>query len=192
MFSGNIKAQYEMVNEFYKNQGIETLYKGIYLGKTAKNDKEFFKFQFHGVLKGENRFFEVLFETNTDKKASKTVLFNETDKPEKSNLSAYLLYCSKDESRKDLSYKLKNEQHDEYDFSKLPQSPDAFFKSANAENEKRTDTVFVVSIHAGKYGNWFPTELLLWIKTEDGKYLPERYKTSINGSREGFNIKITV
>ena len=191
IFSENIKAQNKMENEFYENDNKETLYKGIYLGKITKDDKEFFKFQFDGVLKGENRFLEVYFETNIDKETEKTAFLRETDKPAKSEDFAYLLFKNDEESSSDLSYKLKNNQYGVlYDFSRLPKSPDAFFKPVNAENENIKDSVFVVSIVANKHDDFFVVELLLWIKTTDGKYLPERYQTQIDKKSEALGIKI--
>ena len=191
IFSENIKAQNTVKDEFYKNQNKETLYKGIYLGKITKNDKEYFKFQFDGVLKGKNRFLDVFFETNVDKKADKSAFIKETNKAAQGKFPAYLLYQNNYDPFRGLINKLTNNQKgNESDFSKLPQSPDVFFKAVNGENENVKGSVFFVSITGNEYNSWFAVELILWVKTEDGKYLPEIYTTKIDGNSELLDISI--
>ncbi len=91
-----IKAQNDMQdksvkNEFYKNENRETLYKGKFIGKVTQEEKEFFHFQFDGVLKGEMRFLNIYFETNEDKEKEKTSFVNETNLAAEGS-TAYLLF----------------------------------------------------------------------------------------------------
>ena len=176
-------------DEFIINEGLESLYKGKYAGTIKQDSLEFFHFQFDGVLKGNMRFLNIYFETNNDKEAEKKAFCNETNQAAQGS-TAYLLFRLKD-TGPDLNYKLKN-QHthtNQYDFSKLPQSPDIFFETAYAETESIGDTVFVVSLHTNDYSDWFTVELAMWFKNTDGSFSPERYKTIIDGNSELFEIK---
>ncbi len=199
-FQGITKAQNTMQdksikNEFYKNENLETLYKGKFAGTLTQNETEYFHFQFDGVLKGNKRFLNIYFETNKDKEKEKTTFFNETNTATEGSI-AYLLFKLGDQSSSDLSYKLQNNQfansgnNNRYDFSKLPPLPDKFFEYANAETEPRTDTVFVVSMVGNQHSEFFTIELIAWIKNSEGAYYPERYKTFVDGNNELVHINI--
>ncbi len=195
IFLVQIKAQNNMQdksvkNEFYKNENLETLYKGKFVGETSTDNQDFFHFQFDGVLKGKIRFLNIYFETNDDKLGMKKVIFSETKIAAKGS-TAYLLFKLADQSSFDLSYKLQNGQFvnsndDKYDFSKLPQSPNIFFEKAFAETEQLNDEVFIISMVGNKHSEWFTVELIAWFKNDEGNYYPERYKTSIDGSGDLF------
>ena len=102
------------------------------------------------------------------------------------------MFIHSDQGSFDIGFKLKNQQFGEtYDFSKLPQSPDIFFKEAWAETEEVNDTVFIVYMAGNQYSDWFSVELIMWIKDNEGNYHPERYKTSISENSEFFDIKKT-
>ena len=75
----------------------------------------------------------------------------------------------------------------EFHFSKIPKSPDVFFKKAYAETEEVTDTVYVVTMAGQINGDSYSFNLLMWKKNKEGNYYPEIYRDKF--MEEEFDIK---